>query len=254
MDKKAIIYVLGEEHPSDLRKAASSFIEIAQLGIEKVRDGRMRGEERKRLIEYIKILSKEASKMLDCANEIRRTELKILDIATSGREKEFVIYLEGDRDVIKKCRPEIVEFANSRNLRLVCLDEGNLKYKGYNQLFNQLIFSLFHDNEYKNTRQREGMDYDRIVEDYRKRLEKAEKEAQEGREDLWVETIEKTIGDAKYAIVIVGAAHVSNNKNENNYETISQRPENIGFFDKKLKERGYEVIVQKVISYLLYYL
>jgi len=224
MNKKAKIYILAEYHPTNL--TALSFLSAYEIKkeIENQKNELIEKLYQDRDVDMnaIKLLEKcvnemiESVNMLTCAHKIREKEMEYLERFLDMFDRKIVIYLEGNTDA-NIGRLEIIELAVEKNLKLVYLDEGNIRYE-----------KLMDEN---------------------RRILKHVHEIQMGREDFWVNKIEETIGEADYAIVIVGRDHVSNSWKDyirRIYKRISPKYRNIGYFDKKLRKRGYEVEVLDV--------
>lgn len=221
-NRKAKICILAEYHPTNL--TALSFLaahmikkEIERLGSELIEKLYSSGE----VDSILRSLEKEVDEMVECINmllcahEIREKEVEYLNEIARLPNKKIVVYLEGNRDA-NASRPEIVELAREKNLKLVYLDEGNRRYENFV--------------------------------DENGRILKHVHEIQVGREDFWVNKIEETIADADYAVVIVGRNHVRNYKDNirKTYKRISPKRKSVGYFDERLRERGYEVEVFRI--------
>jgi len=221
--RKTKICILAEYHPTNL--TALSFLaahmikkEIERLGGELIEKLYSSGEVDKSIL---RSLEKEVDEMVECINmllcahEIREKEVEYLNEIARLPNKKIVVYLEGNRDA-NAARPEIVELAREKNLKLVYLDEGNRRYENFV--------------------------------DENGRILKHAHEIQIEREDFWVDRIEETIADADYAIVIVGRNHVRNYKDyiRKTYKRISPKRKSVGYFDERLRERGYEVEVFRI--------
>ena len=224
VDKKAKIYILAEYHPTNLRALSflSAFAIKKEIENQKNELIKKLYQERDADMNALKLLEKyvnemiETVNMLTCAHEIREKELEYLERFIDMLDRKTVVYLEGNREfsASQEGRFEIVKLAEEKNLKLFYLDEGNVRYE-----------KLMDENG---------------------RVLKHAYEIQIGREDFWVNKIEETIGGAGYGIVIVGANHVSNSWKgylRKIYKRISPKYRNIGYFDKKLRKRGYEVVV-----------
>ena len=137
----------------------------------------------------------------------------------------ITIYLEGDRRVAHETRREIVEIAERYGARVIPLDEGDLNYEDFGKFLESLA-NLAREKK-------EGyVDAREITEGIRENIKKL----QTGREDHWVEIIDKTAGNDEVSIAIVGIDHVIP------YER-SVSKYGIGNFVRKLEEKGFEVII-----------
>jgi len=219
VNKKAKIYILAEYHPTNLTELSFLSAFMLEKEIKSLIDELIERlyKERDADMNLLKLLEENVDKMIESVNmllyahEIRKKEIEYLEKITHIHDKKTVIYVEGNRET-NTARPEIVELARKKNLKLVYLDEGNMRYEK--------------------------------LEDEKGRILKHGYEIQIGREDFWVNRIEETIGDANYAIAVVGVNHVNGNRKDyirRIYRRISPKYRNMGYFDKKLKEREYEV-------------
>ena len=219
MNKKAKIYILAEYHPTNLTELSFLSAFMLEKEIKSLIDELIERlyKERDADMNLLKLLEENVDKMIESVNmllyahEIRKKEIEYLEKITHIHDKKTVIYVEGNRET-NTARPEIVELARKKNLKLVYLDEGNMRYEK--------------------------------LEDEKGRVLKRVHEIQVGREDFWVNRIEETVGDVNYAIAVVGVNHVNGNRKDyirRIYRRISPKYRNMGYFDKKLKEREYEV-------------
>jgi len=224
VSKKTKIYIVGEYHPTNLRELAFLCVASVAEEIESLKDKLIEQYQSQKKIDdkLLENIHKNIDKLLECeevlfcAQEIREKEFEYINKLTSSLNDKIVIYLEGNHEA-NIGRYEIVELAKRENLKLVYLDEGNVRYE--------------------KTMDENG------------RILKHAYEIQIGREDYWIKRIEETVGDAKYAIAIVGRNHVGRSKESvlnKIYKKFSPKYRHIGYFDKKLKERGYDVEIVEI--------
>jgi endonuclease III len=161
-----------------------------------------------------------------------KREHEILEkIISSSDSENIIIYCEGDKEVVEKGRPDIVELTkryNEKKIEIVPLDEGNEKYEEWKKtwgLYYSELTNLIRDPNYSF--------------DKNKYLEKIA-ETQKGRENFWIEKIKSGRIDNTLQIAIVGVDHM-----DSSYEEIYS----IGSFAKKLEELGYDIEIIHVTSY-----
>jgi hypothetical protein len=168
-----------------------------------------------RIIDAVKTLENSFEALL-IGQDIKLEEYEILDfLLKKSPTNNTKLYIEGIKDVLEERREInslIKEYGIERNV--VFLDEGNHRYEE--------------------------------LKDENGNLLKNSLEVQIGREDYWVNKINTTIGDYKYAIAIVGRNHVRHS-NEFIYRTSCNVSEEVGYFGEKLKRLGYEIEIIDVI-------
>jgi len=224
INKKTKIYIVGEYHPTNLSRMSFLCIDSLVKEVESLKDKLLeqlylrRKVDTKIIEDIYKSIEEllECERMLLCAEEIREREFEYIDQFTNSLNGKIVLYLEGNSEV-NIDRSEIVELAKRKNLKLVYLDEGNVRYE-------------------------------KLLDGKGKPLKNVN-EVQVGREDYWIKRIEETIEDAEYAIAVVGINHVGRDKGDflrKIYKKLSPRHRHIGYFDKKLKEKGYDVEVIEI--------
>lgn len=150
--------------------------------------------------------------------DIKLREYKILDsLLSSLPTSSTKLYVEGSRGVLEE-RLEIDSLVKKYGIEVVLLDEGNPRYEK--------------------------------LEDENGNPLKSSSEIQIGREDYWVNKINTTIKDCKYAIAIVGRNHLRFS-DEFIYRTSRNTSKEVGYFGEKLKENNYDVEIIDVVSLLL---
>jgi hypothetical protein len=209
MNGKFKIYILAEHHPSNLKALSSmSVYDSSRKIIEGFRSAKSIDDiDRIDLDGIINEITSSVDVFL-CANNIINEEFKLLEHLIYILPSP-VIYLEGNEETNKYARPEIIELAKERNLKLIYLDEGNPRYEK--------------------------------MEDENGRILKHTYEIQKGREDYWVRRIEETKEDSECGIAILGVDHVRYSPIRKIYGILKPKYRYVGYFDKKLRKRGYEV-------------
>jgi hypothetical protein len=220
MGEKKKVIILAEEHPSNIRILASLGIKLAEKEIENYS---------KNLIETLNetyldrikdaVESVETSVELYLKQqEIKLKEYEILDFLLSSLPTSSTkLYVEGSKGVLEG-RFEIDFLVKKYGIEVVLLDESNPRYEE--------------------------------LEDENGNLLKSSSEIQIGRENYWVNKLNTTIKDSKYAIAIVGRNHVRFS-NEYIYRTSHNVPKEVGYFGEKLKENNYDIEIIDVASLLL---
>jgi len=149
--------------------------------------------------------------------DIKLREYKILDsLLSSLPTSSTKLYVEGSRGVLEE-RLEIDSLVKKYGIEVVLLDEGNPRYEK--------------------------------LEDENSNPLKSSSEIQIGREDYWVNKINTTIKDCKYAIAIVGRNHLRFS-DEFIYRTSRNTSKEVGYFGEKLKQNNYDVEIIDVVSLL----
>jgi hypothetical protein len=209
MNGKFKIYILAEHHPSNLKALSlmSAYYASREI-IESFHSVKSIDD-----IDEIDLdgITNEITSSVDvllCAHDIINEEFKLLEHLISTLPSP-VIYLEGNEETNKYARPEIIKLARERNLKLIYLDEGNPRYE-------------------------------KMV-DENGRILKHTYEIQKGRENYWIRRIEETKRDSERGIAIVGVDHVRYDPIRKIYGILKPKYRYVGYFDKKLRKRGYEV-------------
>jgi len=217
-DKKVII--LAEEHPSNIKILASLGINLAKKEIENHSKNLIKTlneTDVDRIKDIVESMESSIELYLK-QQDIKLKEYEILDSLLSRLPTSSTkLYVEGSRGALEE-RLEINCLAKKYGIEVVLLDEGNPRYER--------------------------------LEDENGNPLKSSSEIQIGREDYWVNKINTTIKDCKYAIVIVGRNHVRFS-DEDIYRTSRNTSKEVGYFGEKLKENNYDVEIIDVVSLLL---
>jgi hypothetical protein len=201
--------------------------EIKEL-IEKLK----RDTNRKNLLERIKLyVYYSIEKYIKGYGIVKREHELLEKIISSSDSENIIIYCEGDKKVVERGRPDIIELTkrhNEKKIEIVPLDEGNEKYEEEKKIWESYY------SELKNLIIDPNYSFDKN--EYLEKIEEVEKE----RENFWIEKIKSRRIDDALQIAIVGAAHI-----DSSYEEIYST----GSFAKKLEELGYDIEIIYVTSY-----
>jgi len=225
MKERKEVIILAEEHPSNLRILASFGLNSARKEIEEFSKNLIETIDlSKEIYTYVKRIE-DAVETIESSIElylrqqdIKLKEYEILDsLLSSSPISSTKLYVEGSKGILE-VRPEIDSLIKKYGIEVVFLDEGNPRYEK--------------------------------LKDENGNLLKSSSEIQIGREDYWVNKINTTIKDSKYAIAIVGRNHVRFS-DEYIYRTSHSMSKEVGYFGEKLKQNNYDVEIIDVVSLLL---
>ena len=215
-----IVITLAEEHPSNLKILAYLGINLSKKEIENHSKNLIKTLN-ETYVDRIKDVVESMESSIELylkQQDIKLKEYEILDSFLSILPKDSTkLYVEGSRGVLEE-RPEIDSLVKKYGIEVVLLDEGNPRYER--------------------------------LEDENSNPLKSSSEIQIGREDYWVNKINTTIKDSKYAIAIVGRNHVRFS-DEYIYRTSHSTSKEVGYFGEKLKQNNYDVEIIDVVSLLL---
>jgi hypothetical protein len=229
MEEKKEVIILAEEHPPNLRILASFGLNSAKKEIEEfsknlIEDFIETYDLSKEIYTYVKGIEDAVETMESSVDlyltqqDIKLKEYEILDSLLSSLPiSSTKLYVEGNRETFRE-RPEVYLLAKKYGIEVEFLDEGNPRYEK--------------------------------LEDENGNLLKSSSEIQIGREDYWLNKINTTIKDSKYAIAIVGRGHVRFS-DEYIYRTSRSTSKEVGYFGEKLKQNNYDVEIIDVVSLLL---
>jgi hypothetical protein len=219
MEEKKKVIILAEEHPSNMKILASLGLGLAKEKIEESSKNLIKTLNKRyvsRIERTVEIMENSIELYLK-QQDIKLREYKILDsLLSSLPTSSTKLYVEGSRGVLEE-RLEIDSLVKKYGIEVVLLDEGNPRYEK--------------------------------LEDENSNPLKSSSEIQIGREDYWVNKINTTIKDCKYAIAIVGRNHLRFS-DEFIYRTSRNTSKEVGYFGEKLKQNNYDVEIIDVVSLL----
>jgi hypothetical protein len=214
----------------------NSLLQDKRKKIEKLIEKLKNDTNRKKLeLEIIKTYVRYFIEIYKKSYGIVKREHEILEkIISSSDSENIIIYCEGDKEVVEKERPDIIELIkryNEKKIEIVPLDEGNENYKKWSG--DWILY--YYDSELRKFI-RDPYNYSSNKNQYLEKMKKI----QEGREDFWIEKIKSRRIDNTLQIAIVGVDHL---------DPSNEKIYSFGSFAKKLEELGYDIEINHVTSY-----